>query len=186
MDNTRLLRISKYLSKHLRHDPQRLGLQLAPGGWVAVDELLAACHRHRFPLTRTELDEVVSRNDKQRFALDPTGTLIRANQGHTADVELDFEESVPTYILYHGTAEKSIAVILRTGLAKRERHHVHLTHDLETAWKVGKRRGKPAVFAVDAAAMKRAGVTFYRSANGVWLVDHVPPNYLQPLGDVRP
>ena len=61
MDDKRLVKVSKYLSKHLRHEPERLGLELQPGGWVGVDELLAACAAHRFPLSRSELDEVVER-----------------------------------------------------------------------------------------------------------------------------
>src|SRR5437870_13551779 len=88
MDDARLVKISKYLSKHLRHEPERLGLTLAPGGWVPVDELLAACARRNFPITRSQLDEVVARNNKQRFSFDPTGTLIRANQGHSVEVDL--------------------------------------------------------------------------------------------------
>jgi putative RNA 2'-phosphotransferase len=53
MDKTRLVKISKYLSKHLRHQPQRLGLRLDPGGWVPVEALLDACVKHHFPLSRT-------------------------------------------------------------------------------------------------------------------------------------
>ena len=48
MDERRLVKVSKFLSKHLRHDPERLGLTLAPGGWVNEDDLLAACARRRF------------------------------------------------------------------------------------------------------------------------------------------
>jgi len=62
-DADRLIKMSKYLSKHLRHEPGRLGLTLAPGGWVEIDELLAACTRNRFPISRAELMEVVERND---------------------------------------------------------------------------------------------------------------------------
>ncbi len=61
-EERRLLRLSKYLSKHLRHRPDRLGLQLGPGGWVEVDALLEACERQRFPISRTELKEVVKPN----------------------------------------------------------------------------------------------------------------------------
>ena len=81
MDNSRLVKISKYLSKHLRHQPERIGLKLAPGGWVAVDDLLAACRRYSFPINSLELKEVVANNDKKRFSFDSTGSLIRANQG---------------------------------------------------------------------------------------------------------
>ena len=181
MDEARLVKISKYLSKHLRHQPERLGLTLAPGGWVPVDGLLAACARHQFPVSRAELDEVVANNNKQRFAFDPTGTLIRANQGHSVDVDLQLTPVPPPDVLYHGTGEPAVAAIRQGGLQKMSRHHVHLSADAETARAVGARHGRPVVFAVDAARMHQAGHPFYRSANGVWLVDQVPPEYLQPI-----
>jgi putative RNA 2'-phosphotransferase len=179
MDNSRLVKISKYLSKHLRHQPDRIGIKLAPGGWVSVDELLAAVAKNQFPISREELNEVVATNDKQRFSFDSTGTLIRANQGHSTEVDLQLEPVVPPDVLYHGTGHKAVESILQTGLNKMLRHHVHLSADIVTAKTVGARHGKPVVFAVDAAAMQRAGYTFYCSENGVWLVDCVPPQYLQ-------
>jgi putative RNA 2'-phosphotransferase len=181
MENARLVKISKYLSKHLRHEPERLGLQLAPGGWVAVEDLLAACARNRFSVSREELDEVVARSDKQRFAFDPTGTLIRANQGHSVDVDLQLAPATPPALLYHGTARHNVAAILQVGLQKMARHHVHLSGDVETATRVGARHGQPVVFEVNAATMQQAGCVFYRSANGVWLTDQVPPDYLRQL-----
>ena len=181
MDDARLVRVSKFLSKHLRHQPERLGLELAPGGWVSVDALLAACAERGFPLTRAELDDVVARNDKRRFAFDPTGALIRANQGHSVAVDLGLEPAIPPTVLYHGTGERAVASILREGLTRMRRHHVHLSPDVETARRVGARHGRPTVLAVDSGAMHRAGFTFYRSANGVWLVDRVPPIYLRQV-----
>lgn len=180
MDDEHLVKISKYLSKHLRHQPERLGLALTPGGWVSVDDLLAACARQQFPLTRAELDEVVARNSKQRFSFDPTGTMIRANQGHSVAVDLQLEAITPPAVLYHGTGQRAVEAIMREGLRKMARHHVHLSGDAETARAVGARHGRPVVLRVDAAAMHRDGYTFYRSANGVWLVDGVLPRYLHP------
>jgi|SRR5579884_44687 len=177
MEQSRLVHISKYLSKHLRHEPEQIGLRLEAGGWVAVEDLLAACRAHRFPITRTELEEVVARNDKQRFSFDDTGTRIRANQGHSVEVDLQLEPAAPPPILYHGTAERNVPAILAQGLKKMERHHVHLSRDVETAHKVGARYGKPVVFEINAQAMAAAGFVFYVSANGVWLVDSVPPHY---------
>jgi putative RNA 2'-phosphotransferase len=179
MDPARLVKVSKYLSKHLRHAPERLGLVLAPGGWVAVDDLLAACARHSFPLTRAELDEVVASSDKQRFAFDDDGDRIRANQGHTVDVDLELAPAQPPALLYHGTPERNVDAILAAGILKMARHHVHLSPDIATATKVGARRGRPVVLVVDAARMHEGGFTFFCSANGVWLVDHVPPAYVR-------
>jgi putative RNA 2'-phosphotransferase len=179
MDPKRLVTVSKFLSKHLRHAPERLGLTLAHGGWVDVDELLAGCAREGFPIRLAELKEVVARNDKQRFSFDESGTRIRANQGHSTAVDLQLEPATPPAVLYHGTPEKSVEQILRTGLKKMSRHHVHLSPTVPTAQAVGARRGRPVIVAVDAAGMARDGHTFYRSANGVWLVGEVPPQYLR-------
>jgi putative RNA 2'-phosphotransferase len=181
MDDARVVKISKYLSKRLRHQPERLGLTLRPGGWVPVADLLAACARHNVPLSRAELDEVVARNNKRRFSFDPTGNLIRANQGHSVAVDLQLEPVEPPAVLYHGTGHGAVEPIRREGLRKMARHHVHLSSDRETARAVGARHGRPVVFMVNAAAMHSAGHLFYRSDNGVWLVDHVPPEYLRRL-----
>jgi putative RNA 2'-phosphotransferase len=178
MQDSRLIKISRYLSKHLRHTPDRLGLTLSPGGWVAVDDLLAACSAHKFAITRQELESVVASNDKQRFSFDPTGTLIRANQGHSVEIDLQLSAQIPPTILYHGTGRKSVKAILEVGLLKMSRHHVHLSSDVETARKVGMRHGSPVIFAVKAFAMHQAGYLFYCSENGVWLVDAVPTTYL--------
>ena len=181
MDEKRLVKVSKYLSKHLRHRPERLGLELEPGGWVRVDELLAACRRHDFPLSRPELEEVVGRNDKRRFAFDDSGTRLRAQQGHSLPVDLGLEPAGPPAILYHGTGERVLETIMESGLHKMGRHHVHLSPDVATAKKVGSRRGRPVVLEVDAGSMCRDGWAFYLSGNGVWLVENVPPGYLRPV-----
>ena len=181
MDPRRLVRTSKYLSLHLRHRPERLGLSLAPGGWVEVDALLAAAARDGHPISRAELDQVVAGSDKQRFGFDPSGTRIRANQGHSVAVDLQLEPAEPPGVLYHGTGARTVRTIACDGLRKMRRHHVHLSSDVETARRVGARHGEPVVFAVDAAAMRGAGHVFYRSANGVWLTERVPPEFLRPL-----
>lgn len=178
MNTQRLVRISKYLSKHLRHQPERIGLTLQPGGWVEVADLLQACAQHGFALTRAELVEVVAHNDKQRFAFNENGTRIRAQQGHSVPIDLELAPMEPPPVLYHGTVARNLPAIMRTGLLPMSRHHVHLSADVATARIVGARRGTPVILAVDAAAMQRDGFQFFRSGNGVWLVEQVPPRYL--------
>ena len=178
MDN-RLIRLSKYLAKRLRHAPHDLGLTLQPGGWVPVDYLLSAARRHGFPISYDDLVECVETNDKQRYSFDVSGELIRANQGHSVEVDLQLEEREPPQTLYHGTVARFLPSILQDGLIRGRRHHVHLSKDVETATKVGARRGKPVILKVDAGQMHRDGHTFYLSANGVWLTDAVPPEYLK-------
>jgi putative RNA 2'-phosphotransferase len=166
--------ISKFLAKHLRHAPDALGLTLRPGGWVSVDELLTASERIGFPITYDELIECVETNDKKRFSFEDSGDLIRANQGHSVEVYLQLEEKQPPDVLYHGTVERFLASIMADGLKPGKRHHVHLSKDVETARKVGSRRGKPIVLQVDAGKMHDAGFQFFVSVNGVWLTDSVP------------
>jgi putative RNA 2'-phosphotransferase len=171
--------ISRRLSYVLRHRPDSIGVALDSSGWVDVADLLTALSSHGLQLTRAQLDEVVRTSDKQRFAYDATGSRIRANQGHSVPVDLQLTPLHPPKELYHGTSERFVAAILREGLTPRGRHHVHLSGDVETARRVSARRTAPVVLRVDAAAMAVEGTAFYRSANGVWLVDLVPPRHLR-------
>jgi putative RNA 2'-phosphotransferase len=169
---------SKFLSLVLRHDPGQIGIELDEAGWTDVAALLAAAERHGVRLTRAELGEIVATSDKQRFALSDDGARIRANQGHSVEVDLQLEVVPPPATLYHGTVDGALAGIRDKGLLRGARHHVHLSADLATATKVGGRRGKPVVLTIDARAMSEAGHTFYRSTNGVWLVDAVPAAFI--------
>ncbi|TQF02937.1 RNA 2'-phosphotransferase [Kitasatospora acidiphila] len=178
MDEHRLVKTSKMLAKILRHDPDRIGIELDGGGWVSVDILLAALARKGNRLTREQLDHVVANNNKKRFAYSEDGTRIRASQGHTIEVDLGLEAVPPPAVLYHGTAEPSVAAIFREGLRPMRRQDVHLSADVETATRVGARHGRPVVLRVDAAGLAAAGHLFRRSANGVWLTDTVPPAFL--------
>ena len=177
MDERRTVKVSKYLSKHLRHQPERIGLTLDEAGWVEIDTLIAAATAHGFRFTRDELDQVVATNDKRRFAVE--GTRIRASQGHSVEVDLGLAPAAPPAYLYHGTVARSLDAIRAEGLRPMNRHAVHLSTDRETATRVGARRGRPVVLAVDAGAMQREGHVFHMSANGVWLTEAVPARYLR-------
>ncbi|GAA2135094.1 RNA 2'-phosphotransferase [Actinomadura napierensis] len=177
MDARRTVKISKYLAKHLRHRPERIGLTLDAGGWARVPDLLDAAARHGFPITRAELEHVVAVNDKRRYALD--GDRIRAVQGHSIEVDLDLPVVPPPDLLYHGTPERHAESIRREGLRPMGRHAVHLSADDETARRVGARRGAPVVLVVEAGRMAADGHEFRVSANGVWLAGAVPPEYLR-------
>lgn len=170
--------ISKFLSYVLRHKPEAIGIALDDEGWVDVDELLGAAARNGKLISRELLAEVVATNDKQRFSFSPDGQSIRANQGHSVEVDLALEPCEPPELLYHGTVERFVDSIHRQGLLRGQRHHVHLSADRETAAKVGARRGRPVIIVVAAGNMHRAGHQFFRSTNGVWLTEAVPPEFL--------
>ena len=176
--NDTLVKISKMLSKHLRHKPDALGIRLESGGWVDVNVLIQAFANTGFELTRETLETVVTNNDKQRFSFNEDSSKIRANQGHSVEVDLELEPQTPPAILFHGTASDRVTSILESGIQKMNRHHVHLSSEIQTVIAVGSRYGKPVVLVVDANAMFEAGYVFYCSSNGVWLVDEVPVKYL--------
>ena len=181
MDPKQAIRLSKLLSRHLRHTPAAIGLTLQEGGWVGVAELLTASAKHGIRINREQLEELVTGSDKQRFAFDAAGERIRAQQGHSVPVDLQLTPVEPPVVLYHGTAPAALPAIRREGLQKMKRHHVHLSPDQEMARRVGARRGRPVLLVIDAKALYEAGGVFCQSGNGVWLVEHVPPQYLSEL-----
>jgi putative RNA 2'-phosphotransferase len=184
--NKQLVEISKFLSFVLRHKPQAIGITLDAEGWVAVDELLAAAVRHGQSITRQQLEEVVATNDKQRFSFSADGRLIRANQGHSIEVDLGLVPVEPPELLYHGTVARFLDSIREKGLVRGKRHHVHLSADRDTAARVGQRRGRPVVLVIEARCMRGDGHAFFQSENGVWLTEAVPPAYLQfPKGTMK-
>ena len=181
MNEKRTVKISKFLSLILRHNPDKIGLTLDENGWANAADLLEKSARNGNIFTLEELTEVVATNDKKRFAFDESNARIRASQGHSIAVEIGFEEKIPPPILYHGTAEKNLDSITKNGLSKMARHHVHLSSETETARSVGKRYGSPVILQIDAARMAAEDRKFYVSANGVWLTDEVPPQFLKIL-----
>ena len=175
-------RLSKLLSLVLRHHPDRFGVTLDAAGWTDVETLLAALGRHGTRVDRTDLDRVVATNDKQRFAYDPTGSRVRANQGHSVAVDLGLRPRRPPERLWHGTPEANLGPILTDGLRPGRRHAVHLSPDVGTAERVGSRRGRAVVLEVATGQMHRDGHVFTCSENGVWLVAAVPATYLSVAG----
>ncbi len=176
-----LKHLSKFLSLVLRHKPEEIGITMDANGWVNVDELIEKCHSKGWQMTFETLDELVSTNDKQRFAFSDDYSFIRANQGHSVNVDLQLKPQDPLAFLYHGTVEKFVAAIRTHGLQKMQRQHVHLSKDVETAIKVGSRRGKPVILKVRAGDMHADGYSFFLSENGVWLCDQVPSKYIDFL-----
>jgi len=174
MDERKRKKTSKFLSLLLRHHPEEAGLTLDEHGWAEVDLLLK-----NVGLRLEELEEIVAADEKQRYSFSEDRTLIRANQGHSVPVDLELEPREPPEFLYHGTVGQFLGSIRKEGLQRRSRQYVHLSLDVETAVKVGRRRGKPVILQVAAGRMFRDGYVFFLSVNGVWLTEEVPPQYLR-------
>ncbi|MDI9868980.1 RNA 2'-phosphotransferase [Flectobacillus roseus] len=174
-----LTHISKLLSKILRHQPDLIGIQLDENGWVEVSTLLQNLEKYQTQISFEQLKEVVDTNSKKRFSFNDDFSKIRANQGHSIEVDLALQTQIPPDILYHGTVEKNLDSIFEKGLSKMNRHHVHLSADTETAQKVGMRHGKPIILTIESKKMYDQGYVFYLSENQVWLTDNVPSEFIQ-------
>lgn len=171
--------LSKFLSLILRHKPETIGLVLDAQGWAFIDDIVEKGGRGGNKFSREDLLRVVQSSDKKRFSISADELRIRAAQGHSVSVDLDLPPKRPPAVLYHGTATRFVAAILREGLTSKSRRQVHLSIDEVVARSVGQRHGKPAIFRVDALRMHMCGHKFYVADNGVWLVDHVPPEFLE-------
>ena len=173
--------LSKFLSLVLRHKPEVIGLTLDKNGWADVEKLIEGSIGKGKDMDLPILEMIVATDEKQRYSFNEDKTAIRANQGHSVKVDLELEPVKPPKILYHGTVDRYIESIMRKGLEPQSRNHVHLSETEETAFDVGERRGDSIIFKIFAGAMYRDGYHFFQSANGVWLVQHVPNKYLDIL-----
>ena len=173
-----LIEWSRLLAMVLRHKPQAVGIELDAHGWAEVSDIVSAFNKMGI-FTLAMLKEIVRDDEKQRYSFNEDGTKIRANQGHSVKVDVELVEAVPPAVLYHGTGIKYVESIDKEGLLPRQRLYVHLSSDVETAMKVGKRHGEPFVYLVLAGEMAEAGYKFYLSSNGVWLTKCVPVKFLR-------
>ena len=166
----------RFLSYILRHKPEKIGLKLNKNGWVYVNELV-----EKSGLTLEEIQQIVLNNNKKRYSFSEDGIKIRANQGHSVKVDVELKEVNPPHILYHGTSEKNVESIVKNGLVKGNRNHVHLSKDIKTAEIVGKRHGKPVILTIMAKEMYDDNLRIFISENGVYLTDFVEPKYIKKI-----
>lgn len=172
-------KLSVFISLVLRHKPDAAGISLDEHGWADVQELIAGINNTGRKMDRYILEEIVRTDHKQRYSFNEDRSLIRANQGHSVSVDVELKEQKPPEFLYHGTADRFLKNILTEGLKPMSRLYVHLSDDIETADKVGKRHGIPVILKVHSGKMSEDGIRFYLSANGVWLTKKVDIKYIK-------
>ena len=176
-----LINLSKFLSLVLRHKPQEIDLVLDGNGWADVTILIDLMSRKGVLLNEALLSQVVAEDEKNRFSFNRDKSKIRANQGHSIEVDLALSPQQPPNILFHGTAVQFIASIKQQCLLPWNRQHVHLSSDQSMAIKVGQRHGKPTALLIRAVEMYCSGFVFFLSENGVWLTKYIPVKYIDFL-----
>jgi len=178
MNDKDKIAVSRFMSLILRHQPQRIGLTLDPHGWADTDSLIEGINNAGYNISLEDIKDIVATNNKQRFKFSDDHSKIRANQGHSINVDVELKESAPPDFLYHGTASRFLESIQKDGIKARSRLYVHLSADKQTAVNVGKRHGTPVVLTVSSSSMYTDGFKFYLSDNNVWLTDFVPVKYI--------
>lgn len=178
-DYMNLTNLSRYMSLILRHKPEVIGITLDEHGWASVNDLICGIEKNNPGFNMDILEQIVRTDSKQRYSFNDDKSLIRANQGHSVNVDVELKEKEPPEYLYHGTGEKYVKSINQNGLIPKSRLYVHLSKDIKTAENVGKRHGKEVVYRINSGQMYRNGYKFYLSENGIWLTKEVPIKYLE-------
>ena len=173
--------LGRFMTYLLRHHPEAAGLTLDSEGWTDVDALIEGMNKAGRNIDRETLERIVAENNKKRYTLSEDKKRIRANQGHSVDVNVEMEKRDPPDKLYHGTADRFLESIKEKGILRMARQYVHLSPDIPTAVNVGRRHGKPVVLVIDTVKMRADGFVFRISANGVWQSEDIPFEYVSEM-----
>ncbi|WP_309107323.1 RNA 2'-phosphotransferase [Arthrobacter sp.] len=176
-----LTKLSKAVSRALRHQPWLFELELDNQGWTRVEDLLSALRKESpewTDLGMSDLRLMIAAAAKPRHEIQ--GQMIRALYGHSTPGALVMVRSAPPDELFHGTSPESIRSILTGGLLPMGRQSVHMSKDPSTAFLVGGRKSPhPVVLSVDATSANSRGVMFFRGSDIVWLAKHVPAEFIR-------
>ena len=173
------IKCSKLISLILRHKPETINVTLNKNGFLDVTSLLDGLKLKNFEISLSDLEYIVENDNKQRFLFSSDHKSIRANQGHSLEVDLELLPKVPPKTLYHGTADRFLDAIMLTGIQKMNRQYVHLSSDINTATLVVSRHGVPIILKIDTLSMLKDGYCFYLSENNVWLTSNISPKYIE-------
>ncbi|AKP44796.1 TPA: RNA 2'-phosphotransferase [Clostridioides difficile] len=172
-------KLSIFISLILRHKPETIGIKLDDYGYADVNELIEKINNTGRNINIEILEQIVKEDNKQRYSFNDDRSKIRANQGHSINVNVELRELEPPKYLYHGTATRFLDNIKNEGIIKQSRLYVHLSRDIDIAVKVGKRHGTPVILKINTGKMYENGYKFYLSENNVWLCEYIPFKYVE-------
>ncbi|HCI2563749.1 TPA: RNA 2'-phosphotransferase [Clostridioides difficile] len=177
-------KLSIFISLILRHKPETIGIKLDDYGYADVNELIEKINNTGRNINIEILEQIVKEDNKQRYSFNDDRSKIRANQGHSINVNVELRELEPPKCLYHGTATRFLENIKKEGIIRQSRLYVHLSNDIDTAVKVGKRHGVPVVLKINTGKMYENGYKFYLSENNIWLCKYIPFEYVEKISRV--
>lgn len=173
--------LTKTLAHLLRHEPWLHGVRLDEHGWTDLDKVVERLRARRYPeLTKDDVLRAVEEDERQRFEV--KDGRIRARYGHSVAVEVG-EAAQPPLVLYAAVPRRTFRDVALQGLRPAKgRAFVHLAEAPEEAQRVAARKDPmPVLLEVRARDVAKEGHTF-RHSGQLWLVDEVPPQFLQARG----
>lgn len=178
-----LINLSLFLCKILRHHPEIAGVSLDEHGWADVDRLIVGVNKanETDDFSKETLEKIVELNNLHIFELSPSKSLIRANMGHTVNVDTFLAEYTEAGMLYHCTTGYALTRILKYGLSKMERENVQLFTDYNEAERFSQDYNKPVILGVDVDQMRKDGYKIYKSKYRCCVTKEVPANYITVL-----
>lgn len=176
------MKVSKFLSYILRHNPQKYDLKLDDKGFTDLNKVLKVLNDrfHNINIDRNFIENLIEESEKKRFQIN--NNEIRAYYGHSIDKKIKMTPTldIPEK-LYHGTTISAFQKIKSQGLKSKGRQYVHLSKDISTAKEVGKRRTpSPIILEIDAKNARNQGINFYKSGDMI-LSDFIPSEYFSKL-----
>ena len=184
-------RLSKKLSYLLRHGANEVGLCVNTAGYARVQDVLRLQDMRRY--TVQDIERVVAMNDKQRFTLkqdeQDEALYIRANQGHTLphidpDQLLErIKDPALIPVCIHGTYIHHMASIMKRGLCRMKRNHIHFAMGEVDDGQVisGMRKSVQVKIYLDVEKAMNDGILFYKSSNNVILSPGNDEGIINPM-----
>jgi 2'-phosphotransferase len=174
------IQIGKQLCFILRHDIINSGLTCDSNGYVKVNDLII---KNIISTTIDEIKLIVENNDKKRFLIVQINNeyYIKANQGHSLSVGNLIDDGTalelltePLLYCAHGTEEKYIESIYKTGLNRGLRKHIHLVSEINKEKQTsGFKNKSDRIILIDMKECMKVGIVFYKSANDVILTEGI-------------
>lgn len=175
-DSRLKVKVSKYMSYLLRHNPE--DLEMDEEGFVKISLLLHKL-REKYSITENFVHSVVNDPEgKKRFEI--VDNKIRAVYGHSLKVKINYPEDKTTQVFYHGTTPAYAEKILKEGLKPMKRQWVHLSTTIENAKETAKRKtSTPIILEIDAEKSRKNGIKFYKATDKIYLARYIPPNHIK-------
>ena len=178
MSNKLNVKTSKFLTKILRHDALNLGLVIDENGFIELNKILNIDYFKKNNITIEFIKKLVENCSKKRFnlILKDSKYYIAANQGHSIKINSNLLRKITlenTHLfpnVIHGTYKKNLDSILKNGLNKMSRIHIHFTTECDNKKVISGMRSSCNVFIhMNLCKLIEDGYEFYISQNNVIL-----------------